>query len=1195
LLGFPRTEPLLLRVCSFMTTPLFSIKLENTYRAEDSSEEELSPPSGFCFSSEGHLLLADDFNHRVQIYDSQSNLLHSFGSKGKEPGQFQYPKGIAVDSDGNIYVADSWNHRIQKFDSKGTHLHSFGTCGDAKGELNEPYDILVEPSGNLIVVERYNHRIQFFDPQGVSQGWVGDRGTVLEEQLAELQETPKNLLAPPLFELPTSIAKDSLGNYFITDSGNHRVQKFNPQWQEIMSFGEKGSSPGQFEYPLCVTVAPNDLLYVADLNNERVQVFSPFGQYLFAIDEASSGQSFAAPCLTAIDLKGCLHIGFTFNTQIFKYLIPLVSQNTLSETISTLPNPDPSHVFYQALSLEQEDSNAKALAALEKTLALISNSENSPSNSNLELDVLLQLSHLSKKGTTITDATLDLACNRAEKKLKETRDNSLKSFLSWQGAASKYTEHLLEEQKKILKDPDGTRDFNLDLHIAEQEEKQIYRQSRNETYAHRKSIRQFSHFLFNFIESKPPESQLKLLSEVLFRQIGETLSLAKEYFGQKEKSEESMVRILGESQGEKDKLSAFLSQYHPNGRLMDLQQHLQFELRSHWFNLRALACNTKENISLENFAGKMVGDSSAFEDILKILIGFHEDWLAYPPLEQQFLNILDTLLRIPAFSETTIKTDLTLVDFAPIAYDSENLDSIGALKILTAEGTPLSRENDTLFWGQNEFRFPGYPENKEELAQCALKLMETQATYQKKNQELIQQLEEIIHKRNDLDVQLRQIKVEDKVSPISTNDNIAIVQFQINLIRRMIMSLSINQSLNLHRIILAGAFLALEHSDSENSKSRQFFQVFNDNLSQQNHQVRELAESRKEAIFRVVDLHGQSGELNSKYKISEISESIRIEKDLAQKAIDRDRYEFEYQRNSRIKNLLDKLTEFRDDLSHSEASPKINFREIQILEKSNSVIGQILAPHGIKHNRNGDLLVIDYESHMIFSYSSQGAYQFHFGGWGSAPGNLQYPGGLTVDSKNNIYIIEERSKRVKKFDEKGKYLFQFDPGGSGMLYSPSIDNQDNIWIADTDHNQIRIFDDQGNTLKTLQGEKSNFKEPIGIYCLPNGEYLLGDKSESLLKHFDEQGNLLHEVGKAGLGVDGIYFMAWHPSHGIFGTDYWNSQIVHFNHKLEVERVYWKPGRRAGQLGKVAGLSVFNDQLAVGNFDAGKVQIFDLSS
>jgi DNA-binding beta-propeller fold protein YncE len=1174
---------------------LLSAKLDASYR--ESSDEELSPPSGFCFSSEGHLLLADDFNHRIQVYDTQNNLLHCFGSKGKEPGQFQYPKGIAVDLDGNIYVADCWNHRIQKFDSKGTHLLSIGTCGDSKGELNEPYDILIEPSGNLIVVERYNHRIQFFDPQGVSLGWVGDRGTVLEEQLAELQETPQNLLAPPLFELPTSIAKDRLGNYFITDSGNHRVHKFNSQWQGIMSFGEKGSFPGQFEYPLCITVASNDLLYVADLNNERVQVFSPFGQYLFAIDEANTGQSFAAPCLTAIDLKGCLHIGFTFSTQIFRYLIPLVPQNTLAENLGTLPNPNPTHTFYQALTLTQDNNDSKAVNMLEKTFAFLN--KNTPKEtlfpSDLKIKTSLQLSNLSKKGTTITDATFALACREAEDQLKQARDKALKCFLSWQEMALIFNQHLHEEQRQVMKDPDGIRDFNRDLHIAEQEDKKYYRLTRNEFYSYRKMVQQFSLFACNSIESRLPKTKLKLLNDALLRQSEETRNLMKEYFGQKETSEEAMVKILGESQGETDKLSAFLIQFYSNNRVMDLQLHLKFELQSHWFNMRTLAYKTQNNFSLENFANKVVGDASVFEDILEILIGFHEDWQAYPQLEQQLLNILDTLLRIPAYSKTTKKMDLTLADFTPIAYDSKNLDSLGALKVLIVEGSSLKRKNNTLIWGQDEFRFSEFSEHKEELAQYALKLMETQDTYQEKSQELIQQLEEILHKRNDLDVHLKQIKVQDKVSPISTNDNIAIVQFQTNLIRRMIMSLSINQSLNLHRLVLAGAFLSLEDSDSESSKSRQFFQIFNDNLSQQNNQIRELGKSRKEAILRVVDLHGQSGELNSKYKVSEISESIRIEIELAQKVIDKDRFEFEYQRNSRIKNILDKLTEFRHDLSPSKASPKINFRETRILEKPNSATGQILAPHGIKHNLNGDLLVIDYESHMVFSYSSLGDYQFHFGGWGNAPGKLKYPGDIVINSKNNIYIVEERSRLVKKFDEKGKYLFQFNLGQSGMLYSPSIDNHDNIWIADPERNQIWIFDDQGNTLRNLQGEKSDFKEPISIHCLPNGEYLIGDKSESLLKHFDAQDNLIHEVGKTVLGVDEIYFMAWHPKHGIFGADYWNNQIVHFNKKLEVQSVYHKPGRRAGQLGKVAGLSVFNDQLAVGNFDGGKVQIFDLSS
>jgi DNA-binding beta-propeller fold protein YncE len=1185
---FARTKPP--KVHSFMTTveDLLPIKFEGVYRAEDSSGEKLSPPAGLCFSNEGHLLLSDDFNHRVQIYDSQFNLQHSFGSKGKEPGQFQYPKGIAVDPEGNIYVADCWNHRIQKFDSKGTLLLTFGTCGDGKGELNEPYDILIEPSGNLIVVERYNHRIQFFDPQGVSLGWVGDRGTVLEEQLADLQETPASLLAPILFEFPTSIAKDSRGNYVITDSGNNRIRKFNPRWQEILSFGEKGTEPGQFQYPLCVSIAPNDLLYIADLNNERIQVFSPFGQYLFSIDSASSEQAFEAPCLTAIDSKGCLHIGFTFNTRIFKYLIPLVSQNTLSEGLGALPDAEPAHIFYHALSLEQENKNSNALTALEKTLTLLTeNKANKISLKNSKINTSLQLSRLSAKGATITDTALKLACQVAEEQLIEARNETLKCFLSWQETANKFTELSHEEERKIVKDPDGERDFNRDLYIIEQEDRKSYRLTRNKIYFYRKTAQQFSQFICNLTESGLPEPQIKSAHNLLLRQTEETLNLMKKYFGQKEKNEESMIQILGESQGETEKLSAFLTRFHPNGRIMDLELHLLFELRSHWFNLRTLAHHNPKDVRPENLAGRTAGNTSAFEDVMKILIGFHEDWLAYPQVEQQFLTTLDTLV-LPS-NETVNKKDLTLQDLAPIPYDSEKLDFVEVEKTYRAEISPFIKKGDGLIWGQDEF--PSFSDQKEELARCALKLLETQATYHEKAEELHQQLEELSQKHKSLNTQVKQTKVEDKVSPIALNDNIVILQFQINLIRRMVMSLDVNQPLNLHRLVLAGAFLSL--ADNEDSESQQFFQSFKDYHSQRDHQIREIAKSCKETIFKLSDLNNQAREQKSKYEISEIPDSKRIEDETEQNKIDLGRLEFEYQRTSRIKNILDKLVEFRDGLTSATESLKTSFRESQVLGKAGTEIGHILTPQGIHHNKDGDLLVADYEHHRIYSYSQQGSYQFHFGGWGNAPTCLQYPINLSTDRENSIYVIDEMNRQIKKFDRYGNFLLQFGRGDFGPIFSLSVDAQDQVWVAESEHNRIRIFDGQGEVQKTLQGE--SLKEPVSVHCLPNGEYLVGDRSESLLKHFDAQGNLLHETGKANLGVDEIYFMAWHPNHGIYGSDFWNSQIVHLNNQLEVQSVYRKPGRRAGQLGKVGGLSIFNDQLAVANFDGGKVQIFDLSS
>ena len=119
--------------------------------------------------------------------------------------------------------------------------------------------------------------------------------------------------------------------------------------------------------------------------------------------------------------------------------------------------------------------------------------------------------------------------------------------------------------------------------------------------------------------------------------------------------------------------------------------------------------------------------------------------------------------------------------------------------------------------------------------------------------------------------------------------------------------------------------------------------------------------------------------------------------------------------------------------------------------------------------------------------------------------------------------------------------------------------------------------------------------PCGIFCLEDGGTLVGDRSEFLLKHFDANGKLINQLKKEGLGFDDIYFLTGHPEHGIFGSDYWNNQIIHMNNNLEVVDVYRKQGNRTGGLGKTAGLSIHKGRLAVSNFDGRKIQIFDLPS
>ena len=41
-----------------------------------------------------------------------------FGTKGSEPGMFLYPRHVCMDSQGRLVVADEYNQRVQIFDIK---------------------------------------------------------------------------------------------------------------------------------------------------------------------------------------------------------------------------------------------------------------------------------------------------------------------------------------------------------------------------------------------------------------------------------------------------------------------------------------------------------------------------------------------------------------------------------------------------------------------------------------------------------------------------------------------------------------------------------------------------------------------------------------------------------------------------------------------------------------------------------------------------------------------------------------------------------------------------------------------------------------------------------------------------------------------------------------------------------------------
>ncbi len=70
------------------------------------------------------------------------------------------------------------------------------------------------------------------------------------------------------------------GTVYVTDSGNHRVQRFTADGEPLGAWGSGGTLDGQFSMPTGIAVVPDGSVYVADEHNNRIQRFAADGDFL---------------------------------------------------------------------------------------------------------------------------------------------------------------------------------------------------------------------------------------------------------------------------------------------------------------------------------------------------------------------------------------------------------------------------------------------------------------------------------------------------------------------------------------------------------------------------------------------------------------------------------------------------------------------------------------------------------------------------------------------------------------------------------------------------------------------------------------------------------------------------------------------------------------------------------------------------
>lgn len=183
--------------------------------------------------------------------------------------QMEFPYDFFVTPDQTLYIADKsrYNHifKWQKGDTQGSVVAGGNTAYgagpfDLAWQLNGPTGLVVDSLGNVFVCDYNNHRIQKFAP--------GSREAITVAGGNGEGNAPNQLNSP------SGLFLDHQGNLWVSDKYNHRIQKFLPGSEvgiTVAGGNGEGNSPNQLRYPSKIKVDQQGNLYVVDYGNHRIQ------------------------------------------------------------------------------------------------------------------------------------------------------------------------------------------------------------------------------------------------------------------------------------------------------------------------------------------------------------------------------------------------------------------------------------------------------------------------------------------------------------------------------------------------------------------------------------------------------------------------------------------------------------------------------------------------------------------------------------------------------------------------------------------------------------------------------------------------------------------------------------------------------------------------------------------------------------
>ncbi len=246
---------------------------------------QFNGPSGIAVdTSTGILYVADTNNNTIRAVSTSgavTTVAGSAGTTGNADGtgnavRFDQPTGISVYHDATVgailYVADYRNNTIRKGVLTGAGpgtapLPPTGSTPTGNGKISHPEGIAADSSGNIYIADTANNSIKKVvigsDGSGTVTIFAGRDGTA---------GSTDGTGTAALFNGPTALVTDNLGDIYVADTKNALIRKITPAGVVTTLAGSPSARGNQdgvgtaatFQSPVGIALDGNGFLYVAD-------------------------------------------------------------------------------------------------------------------------------------------------------------------------------------------------------------------------------------------------------------------------------------------------------------------------------------------------------------------------------------------------------------------------------------------------------------------------------------------------------------------------------------------------------------------------------------------------------------------------------------------------------------------------------------------------------------------------------------------------------------------------------------------------------------------------------------------------------------------------------------------------------------------------------------------------------------------